>query len=371
MDILEATADFERWLARQLAPDRSALALKHKHMAEAVFSFFRATFYRWTQIWAAVCPELAKAPRVLAAGDLHVENFGLWRDAEGRLIWGVNDLDEAWPGPYTLDLVRLAASAHLALREEHLSIRRRAASEAIEEGYREAMASGGGPLVLAERHRWLRLLALNKLRDPVRFWEKIVALPVYPNPVPAGAKELLEAALPSGAAPYQLKKRVAGLGSLGHPRILALGSWRGSYVAREAKAMRQSAWQWTANSRTESDECAPGEPCSDALNQKAVRVQDPFLQFRGAWLVRRLAPDCSRIELSSLPKKRDEYKLLYSMGWETANLHLGSPSAIAGLRRDLAARRGPWLHKAAKAMSSATLADWERWRESWKGRAAR
>jgi len=36
---------------------------------------------------------------VLAVGDLHVENFGTWRDAEGRLIWGVNDFDEAWRLP--------------------------------------------------------------------------------------------------------------------------------------------------------------------------------------------------------------------------------------------------------------------------------
>ena len=371
MDVLEATADFERWLVQQLTPDRSALALKHKHMAEGAFPFFRATFYRWAQVWPVVCPELAKAPRVLAVGDLHVENFGLWRDTEGRLIWGVNDLDEAWPGPYTLDLVRLTAGAHLALREEHLSIRRRAASEAVEEGYRDAMTSGGGPFVLAERHRWLRLLALNKLRDPVSFWEKIAGLPAYPNPVPAEVKEMLKMALGSCADRYQLKRRIAGVGSLGHPRILALGSCHGSYVAREAKAMRPSASLWAAPSHgSEQGEPAPRESYSDALNQQALRVQDPFLQFRGAWLVRRLAPDCSRIELSSLPRERDESKLLYSMGWETANLHLGSPSAVARLRRDLAARRGPWLHKAAKAMSSATLADWERWREAWKRRAA-
>jgi uncharacterized protein (DUF2252 family) len=25
-----------------------------------------------------------------------VENFGAWRDVEGRLIWGINDFDEAW-----------------------------------------------------------------------------------------------------------------------------------------------------------------------------------------------------------------------------------------------------------------------------------
>ena len=91
------------------------LALKHTRMAEDLFQFLRATFYRWMQVWPQVCPDLARAPRVLAVGDLHVENFGTWRDKEGRLIWGVNDFDEAYPMPYTNDLVRLAVSAHLAI----------------------------------------------------------------------------------------------------------------------------------------------------------------------------------------------------------------------------------------------------------------
>jgi uncharacterized protein (DUF2252 family) len=61
-----------------------------------------------------VCEEEAGAPEALAVGDLHVENFGTWRDIEGRLIWGINDFDEAWRLPYTHDLVRLATSALLA-----------------------------------------------------------------------------------------------------------------------------------------------------------------------------------------------------------------------------------------------------------------
>jgi uncharacterized protein (DUF2252 family) len=48
-------------------------------------------------------------------GDWHVDSFGTWRNLEGRLTWGINDFDEAWPLPYTKDLVRLAASAKLAI----------------------------------------------------------------------------------------------------------------------------------------------------------------------------------------------------------------------------------------------------------------
>jgi len=42
------------------------------------------------------------------------KNFGTWRDGDGRLVWGVNDFDEAAVMPYPLDLVRLAASIRLA-----------------------------------------------------------------------------------------------------------------------------------------------------------------------------------------------------------------------------------------------------------------
>src|ERR1700680_4810302 len=158
-------------------------------MAETPFSFPRPPFYRWLQLWIEVCGDLAKAPTVLGVGDLHIENFGTWRDEEGRLIWGVNDLDEAFPAPYTLDLVRLTTSAYLA-------VTRREASEAVEEGYRDALAAGGKAFILAEHHQWLRILATSKLRDPVRFWEKMQQNPPFAAKPPEEARKLIEAAFP-------------------------------------------------------------------------------------------------------------------------------------------------------------------------------
>jgi hypothetical protein len=359
MNIIKATGDFEHWLAKQLPIIRQDLALKHQHMAEAAFPFFRATFYRWLQLWPEICGDLVKAPTVLGVGDLHIENFGTWRDEEGRLIWGVNDLDEAWPAPYALDLVRLTASVYVAISEEHLNLTRRVAAEAVEEGYRDALAAGGKAFILAEDHRWLRLLALGKLRDPVRFWDKLQHLAPYTAKPPEEVRRLLEEALPTPRAEYQLKRRIAGLGSLGHPRILAVSRWRGALIAREAKAIRPSAWVWAKKANSTEIHCAE-------LVQRSIRVPDPWVQFRGRWVVRRLAPDCSRIELASLSKDRDEARLLYSMGWETANMHFGTPEAILRVKRDLGARRGKWLHKAAKAMFAATLDDWKDWKRGWR-----
>ncbi len=364
MNILKATADFEHWLAGQLPIIRQDLALKHQHMAEAAFPFFRATFYRWLQLWPALCPDLVKAPPVLGVGDLHIENFGTWRDEEGRLIWGVNDLDEAWPAAYTLDLVRLTTSVYVAIGEEHLTLSKRVAAEAIEEGYRDALATGGKAFILAEDHRWLRLIALGKLRDPVHFWDKLEHLPPYTAKPPEDVRKLLESSFPSAQEEYLLKRRIAGLGSLGHPRILALSRQRGAFIAREAKAIRPSAWVWARKASSMEIYC-------EKLVHHSIRVPDPFVRFHGRWVVRRLAPDCSRIELASLPKDRDEARLLYSMGWETANMHFATPQAIAKVKHDVAARRGRWLHKAAKAMLAATKKDWKKWQRDWRRSAPR
>jgi len=354
-DIVNSTANFEKWASRHVRLIPSDVKLKHRLMAKSAFPFFRATFYRWAQWWPLICPELAQAPRVLAVGDLHVENFGTWRDLEGRLIWGVNDFDEAWPAAYSVDLVRLLTSAYLAIKEEHLSLSRKAAGQAIEEGYRDSLAQGGGAFVLAEHHRWLRLVALNKLRDPVVFWKKMLACPKYKGRLPKDVWKLVRASLPPQTRNFQLKSRIAGLGSLGHPRVLALATWDAAHTAREAKQLMPSAWIW-----------AQGQSSTQLLGRKlvesAVRIRDPHLHFADHWIVRRLAPDCCHIEINTLPEERDEEKLLYSMGWETANIHFGSPPALPAVRRHLEKRKGRWLHKAAKAMLEATLQDWRQWR---------
>src|SRR5262249_22117810 len=142
MNIVQSTRAFEGWLRRHTPLNPSDVRFKHQLMERTAFEFLRATFYRWAQIWPQVCPKLAHAPAVLAVGDRHVENFGTWRDAEGRLVWGMNDFDEAYPLPYTNDLVRLATSAMLARRERRMNVGRQGMCAAILEGYRAAIEKG-------------------------------------------------------------------------------------------------------------------------------------------------------------------------------------------------------------------------------------
>jgi len=355
MNIQKATRLYEHWLGGELELIRADIRHKHQLMASGAFPFFRATFYRWMQVWPEACSDLADAPVVLAVGDLHVENFGTWRDREGRLVWGVNDFDEAFPLPWTNDLVRLATSAHLAVRSDHLSLDRREACDSIVAGYEEALEAGGKPFVLAEQHGWLRTILLNKLRDPVRFWKKLDSLTTWKSAIPRDARVGLQHLLPEPGLKGRIVHRMAGLGSLGRQRFVALSDWRGGQIAREAKALAPSACcQVLAQTRKT-------KIYYQDIIDKAVRVPDPFVGVHGQWIVRRLAPDCTRVELADLPEGHDESALLRAMGYETANIHLGTKGARRAIAWDLKKRPKDWLHRAVKRMAKSVMADWSDW----------
>ncbi|MGD0390504.1 MAG: DUF2252 family protein [Tepidisphaeraceae bacterium] len=357
MNIVKATERFEEFLAQHGKMVPEDLAIKHGRMAEGEFAFLRATFYRWSQLFPVICSELADAPRVLGVGDLHVENFGTWRDGDGRLVWGINDFDEACKLPYPADLVRLAVSAMLAVESSRLDMDPAGVCGAILDGYAQGISGEGDPFVLAERHHWLGALAAEALKEPAKFWNNLQGLPALRNRPPAGAIKGIEMMLPQRKLPYRLVRRVAGMGSLGKQRIVALAELHGSAIAREAKAITPSAWYWAANALT-------GKLFYEAILGRAVRCRDPWIRVKGRWLIRRLAPDCGRVELATLVKSVEANHLLHAMGRETANIHLGSLKAIEEIRRDLRRRKQVWLHASAKSMAEALREDWKLWRET-------
>ena len=360
MNIIKATKHYEEWMRRHIQIVEPDLQFKHEQMAASVFSFFRATFYRWVQVWPEVCAELDRAPHLLSVGDLHVENFGTWRDSDGRLVWGVNDFDEACVYPYTMDLVRLATSALLAAKAKRLTMNPKDAAIAIFEGYEHVMGKGGCPFVLEEDHAWLRAIAESKLRDPVVFWKKMDENATAKGEIPESAREAIEHLLPEPGMSYRLARRRAGLGSLGRTRLVGIADWKGGRVAREAKALLPSAMQCVNPKET------PTEILYGAILRRAMRCPDPFVQMRGHWLVRRLSPHCSRIELDALATNRGECRLLEAMGRETANIHVGSLEKRKAILKDLRRRKGNWLLGAAESMADAMEKDQKVWKERWQ-----
>src|ERR1700744_853946 len=195
-DIESVTANYEAWMRSCTTVLRSDLQSKHEQMKETPFGFLRGTFYRWAQLWPSVCADLCGAPKVLAVGDLHVNSFGTWRDAEGRLCWGVDDFDEAYPLAYTNDLVRLATSLKIVIDAESLSVKFKEGCNLILEGYRRSLREGGSPIVLEEREQKLGRLGVDSFKLPTDFWDKLNHLPAIRQPLPRSARQALEKTLP-------------------------------------------------------------------------------------------------------------------------------------------------------------------------------
>ncbi|MFF1509927.1 DUF2252 domain-containing protein [Streptomyces sp. NPDC058326] len=116
---------FDTAFGELLAADPAAFRVKFRKMAGSAFAFYRGTaclFYSDLEREAAGRPGGStgagpyldeRTGRVWIHGDLHAENFGTYMNANGRLIFNVNDFDEAYVGPFTWDLKRLAASLAL------------------------------------------------------------------------------------------------------------------------------------------------------------------------------------------------------------------------------------------------------------------
>jgi uncharacterized protein (DUF2252 family) len=92
--------------------DADAFRTKFRKMAADPFAFYRGSaclFYAdMTAIEDPWCDE--RTSRVWIHGDLHAENFGTYMDATGRIVFDVNDFDEAYLGHVSWDLRRFAAS---------------------------------------------------------------------------------------------------------------------------------------------------------------------------------------------------------------------------------------------------------------------
>lgn len=330
-------AAYEAWMRAELGDTLDAKSLRHKHrrMREHPFLFLRATCWRWAEAAPFLCPELIEAPLAASVGDAHAGNFGLWRDGDSRLVWGVNDLDEAARLPWCLDLVRLAASVLLAIRDPGP----RAAADAILTGYAAGIADPR-PFVLERDNLWLRDAFAADDVQREEFWAEIEAEPAT-RKIDEGLRELLLGALPDPAMRATIARREAGAGSLGRPRFVAWGEHRGGPVAAEIKGVLPSCW-------TRYRE--PGLPARIAASR--FRSPDPHFLYAERHVTRRLAPNSRKLKFAEI-SARMRKRLLWAMGADIAAIHAGDEADRAAIARDLARRNRRWLDAAA-----IRVADW-------------
>ncbi|WP_127088260.1 DUF2252 family protein [Aquabacter cavernae] len=352
MGIIDDVADYEAWLRTQCAVVEGGLKTKHKRMAKNSLMFFRATCFRFARQLASIVPDLAEAPAVISVGDAHIENFGTWRDGEGRLVWGVNDFDEAARLPYTFDLIRLATSARLA---DTLPISAGDCAKAILKGYGAGLRNPA-PCFVTEDAPWMvRLVAKASMK----------ALPLShdledlkPTTPPEEVKRLLLARLPEGASVELFGAWQKGGGSLGRPRFVAAGTWTCGPAVREAKALVPSAWEWASGAGT-------GETLFKQLAEGRYRSPDPFLDVAEGYVVRRLANDSFKIDLSHTTARAYGASLFRAMGADLAAVHLGESGQGTDIRAHLDAQREDWLHRAAQRVASYVERDFADWVEAY------
>lgn len=161
-----------------LAADPAAFRVKFRKMAASAFAFYRGTaclFYSDLADGKDSGPYVNKRTgRVWIHGDLHAENFGTYMDANGRLVFNVNDFDEAYVGPFTWDLQRFAASVALigytkALGDDTITGLVRTYATAYRDRIRELAKDEGLPPLTLDTARGPLLGALRHARSRTRF----------------------------------------------------------------------------------------------------------------------------------------------------------------------------------------------------------
>ena len=252
--------------------DLTAQALRRKldALAAGAFQFFRGTFHlmAWDVLKARVPHAAAQAPEGLIVGDLHLENFGVYRGASGALVYDVNDFDDVGAGPLDFDLKRLCTSALLLPGLAH-GVRLNAA-RTIARGWAEELEKVGGRFPIppwdaqkaegpvqellreksartrqemiakvAPEKGHSRLAQNEKFARPSKAWIESVhgAIAEYVESL----KQLKAPEAPRGWEILDVAYRFKGTGSLGRLRFTALLGHGSDRRAVELKEARPSA----------------------------------------------------------------------------------------------------------------------------------
>ncbi|MFF9396365.1 DUF2252 domain-containing protein [Streptomyces griseoluteus] len=372
----EILAVFDTAFGRLLAADPAAFRVKFRKMAASAFAFYRGTaglFYHDLDVEKRGGPYLdERTSRVWVHGDLHAENFGTYMDSNGRLVFNVNDFDEAYVGPFTWDLKRFAASIALigyakALSDEQITELVTVYAVAYRERIR-ALATGAkddevppftldtaqGPLldVLRDARSLTRFGLLESMTE-IRDFERRFA--------PGGGSVELDAAtrykvlaafdgyletLPetSLARPesYRVKdvvgRRGIGIGSAGLPSYNILLEGATDALENDVVIYIKQA-QTPAVSRHITDPAIAGyfqhEGHRTVISQRALQSHaDPWLgwtELDGAGqLVAEISPYAVDLDWSDIDDPEEIAAVVADLGRATATMHAAADETTSG-----------------------------------------
>lgn len=341
MNIVEQIARFNQ------GRDPQRLKIKYRKMRESAFAFLRGSchlFYdRLAQAGA-----LDAAPLTWVCGDLHFENFGCFKGADGLFRFDINDFDEAALAPASWDLVRMLTSLRVGLNGSDSDPAGHLCQDFLS-AYSSALLSGQARGVELENAHGLVKKLLSSLRDRKRnaFLDERCHTLGKKRSLRVDGNKALPASVAQGDAVRQfmlgfaqtqsdpdffevldVARRIAGTGSLGLERYVILVRGKGSpdknYLLDLKRAMPSSltpqlpkdpaAWPSQAHRVV-------------SLQRRAQAVAMPFLepvQLAGQpYVLRALQPSEDRIAMTQAAQSPDNFtKLVETMGQLLAWSHL-------------------------------------------------
>lgn len=229
--------------------DPERLSMKYTKMATSPFVFLRGACH----LFYANLPDsplFLEAPLAWCCGDLHFENVGSYKGDNRLVYFDINDYDEAALAPASWDLVRLltsiqcGADALNASPSQALSV-----SQSCLESYRSALMHGKplwvepetsaglvNKLLMAlhgrERAVFLDKRTIRKGRERTLKVDGVKALPASEAQKSAVTTFLRNFAAtqpnPAFYTVLDVARRIAGTGSLGVERFVALIAGKGS-----------------------------------------------------------------------------------------------------------------------------------------------
>lgn len=303
-DAIDEFLRFNRPFARR---NPELLRLKVARMAEGPFAFFRGTFHLFArdviESKAGALPLFGGGGAELElVGDIHSENFGTYKAADGAIHYDVNDFDETTTGRFDFDVCRLATSWLLAAHERKDPLEQAvpvplAGLATYAETVRRLLKKGRGPQLdvseatpsgcapvdelIAAGAAAKRPAFIGRLTEWKNGGRRLLRSAHYfnlPDEDRARAERLLadyRKRAPRGGDDAYFKVedvcgRVAGIGSMGRHRYAVLIAGKGSADARnvilELKESRPSAYDLYRNRDTD-------EAALATRAQKVVQVQ--------------------------------------------------------------------------------------------------
>lgn len=277
--------NYNREFARR---NSELLRLKVARMAAGPFAYFRGSFHLFARdvldkSWELPLPASGGVEMDLM-GDIHSENYGTYKAADGKVHYDINDFDETTRGRFDLDVCRLATSLYLAARErgdswhDAVSVPM-AGLETYTEAVRRFLKKGAdydvseklscdSPFIddmvrlAAATKRSEYINRITEFREGRRQVTRSLAFFNLPEQERVQAVRLTEDYVrrmppPSTADFYAVEDicgRVAGVGSMGRLRYAVLvvgkGSKEGRNILLEFKEARPSAWDVFRNVTT-------------------------------------------------------------------------------------------------------------------------